>query len=204
MATVVKRPTGRQEILDAVLDAAERLFAHAGPAHVSLRAIADAAGVNYGLVHRHFGTKDALFDRVLARYAERWQPRLESGDYLGALDELLGAGPDTGPYLRLLAWTLLSDRDQRATAAHLRYSTLDQLPALRRSGPPAEAAQQAGTDTTDTTGSTADDAATAAALALAFGWRFFNPYIRDALRLDDKATDMQTAIRRYLHRIATT
>src|SRR4051794_7618525 len=131
MATEVKRPTGRDEILDAVLDAAERLFAAAGPADVSLRAIAQEAGVNYGLVHRHFGTKDALFDRLLQRYADRWTARVGELDYQQALEELLGSTFEVGPYLRLLAWTLLSDRANGPSEAHSRYATLDRLPELR-------------------------------------------------------------------------
>src|SRR3954467_7631007 len=112
MATSVKRPTGREEISDAVLDAAERLFAAAGPNEVSLRAIAQEAGVNYGVVHRHFGTKDELFDRLMQRYAERWTARLERGeiDYDGALEQMLGTGRDGRADLRLLGWTMLAHR----------------------------------------------------------------------------------------------
>jgi AcrR family transcriptional regulator len=160
----VKRPTGREEILDAVLDAAERLFAEAGPGEVSLRAIATEAGVNYGLVHRHFGTKDALFDRLLRRYEERWTAQLGARpDYDRALDTLLGPAPDVGAYLRLLAWTMLSGDDE----AQVRHSRLDRLPTLR----------------------TPDGAdpiiETATALATIFGWRFFGPFIRATLHLDD-------------------
>jgi len=186
MATDVKRPTGREEILDAVLDAAERLFAAAGPGDVSLRAIANDAGVNYGLVHRHFGTKDALFDRLLQRYADRWTARLEGLDYQAAFDELLGSGPETGPYLRLLAWTLLSDRQDGHARAHNRHATLDQLPALRGDVEPDEAAT-----------------ITAAALAFTFGWRFFNPFIRDALHLSRDDAELQAAMRHQLRRLAT-
>jgi len=186
MATDVKRPTGREEILDAVLDAAERLFAAAGPADVSLRAIATDAGVNYGLVHRHFGTKDALFDQLLQRYADRWTERLEVLDYQAAFDELLGAGTETGPYLRLLAWTLLSDRQDERARAHTKHATLDELPALRDDIEPEAAV-----------------VSTAAALAFTFGWRFFNPFIRDALHLDLDDADLQAAMRRHLHRLTS-
>jgi len=183
MATAVKRPTGRDEIFDAVLDAAERLFAASGPSDVSLRAIAQEAGVNYGLVHRHFGTKDVLFDRLLERYTDRWAARLGGLDYQGALDELLGSSPETGAYLRLLAWTLLSDRSAGPADAHRRHATLDQLPAL--------------SDDPDTSATT-----TAAALALAFGWRFFNPFIRDALHLEDDPDELRDRMREHLHRVA--
>jgi TetR/AcrR family transcriptional regulator, repressor for neighboring sulfatase len=190
MATDVNRPQGRNEILDAVLDAAEQLFATAGPFDVSLRAIAQAAGVNYGLVHRHFGTKDALFERLLQRYADRWAERLRELDYQGALDELLGADPETGAYVRLLAWTLLSDRETPQSDAHRRYATLDQLPPLAAASEPES-------------GIEARKEATAAALAFAFGWRFFNPFIRDALHMEPDSGDLQAAMHGYLHRLST-
>jgi AcrR family transcriptional regulator len=186
MATSVKRPTGRDEINDAVLDAAERLFAAAGPNDVSLRAIAQEAGVNYGLVHRHFGTKDELFERLMQRYAERWTVRLDSGDinYESALEQMLGESSDAGSYLRLLAWTMLAERPA-SWDPHRRHAELDRLPELR--------------------GGDDDDArvATAAALAFAYGWRFFGPFIRAALHLDDISDDELTReMRTVLHEIA--
>jgi AcrR family transcriptional regulator len=193
MATAVKRPTGRDQILDAVLDAAERLFASSGPADVSLRAIAAEAGVNYGLVHRHFGTKDALFDQLMQRYAQRWLAELEDHrDYDAALDRLLGGDFEASPNLRLLAWTLLSTDNARHGETYRRHAALDRLPEML-----------------EEEGASQPDAVidTAAGLAFAFGWRFFNPYIRAALHLDgaDTATSaaLQGAMRAHLHRIAS-
>lgn len=177
MATSVKPspagpgPRGRDEVVDAVLDAAERLFAQSGPAAVSLRDIAAEADVTYSLINRHFGTKDALVDRLLRRYAERWTARTGSTpEWADALGELLGPVPEPGGYLRLLAWSLLATDDD-AAAAHRRHALLDRLPDVR----PA---------------ATSDDDApieTAVALSLVFGWRFFGPFLRDALHLDDEA-----------------
>jgi AcrR family transcriptional regulator len=65
----VRRPSGRDEVVEALLDAASPLFAAHGPADVSLRAIAREANVNHGMVHRHFGTRDDLVDRLLERMA---------------------------------------------------------------------------------------------------------------------------------------
>lgn len=45
---------------DALLVAAVQLFAERGPASASIRNVARLAGVNHGLVHRHFGSKDDL------------------------------------------------------------------------------------------------------------------------------------------------
>lgn len=171
-----ERPTGRVEVVDAVLDAAERLFADAGPSDVSLRAIATEAGVSYGLVHRHFGTREVLVDRLLERYAERWTAAVDGLDYREALARLLGDSPEAGAYLRLLAWTLLSDRRETTVASHLEHTRLDELAALRGDG-------------------VEDQRTTAAALALIFGWRLFNPFIREALRLEGTDEELQ----RWMH-----
>jgi AcrR family transcriptional regulator len=50
---------------DALLAAAVELFAERGPASVSIRDIARHAGVNHGLVHRHFGSRDDLLAEAI-------------------------------------------------------------------------------------------------------------------------------------------
>ena len=50
---------------DALLAAAVELFAEHGPASVSIRDVARHAGVNHGLVHRHFGSKDDLLAEAI-------------------------------------------------------------------------------------------------------------------------------------------
>ena len=190
MTTHVKRPSGRDEVVEALLDAAERLFAAAGPGDVSLRSIARAAGVNHGLVHRHFGTRDDLIDRLMERTAAKWTDELESTrDYLAAIESILGSddeAPTTaGAWLRLLAWSLLTEAPNRSGAVQRRYATLDRLLPLLTNGEHDNA--------TNTT---------AAALALVFGWRFFHPYIRAALHLDNvDFAALQEAMRSQLQRL---
>jgi AcrR family transcriptional regulator len=190
MTTPVKRPTGRDEVVEALLDAAEHLFERDGPADVSLRSIAREADVNHGLVHRHFGTRDDLVDRLLERMAARWTDELEAtGDYLGAIESILGtddeASTTAGAWIRLLAWSLLTEPPDRSGAVQRRHATLDRLPSLLPDGEPGDATLT-----------------TAAALALVFGWRFFHPYIRAALHLEDaEFTELQDAMRTHLHRI---
>jgi TetR/AcrR family transcriptional regulator len=62
--------TGQESLKIRLLDEAERLFADQGFAATSVRAIADAAGVNPSLVHYYFGNKKALLLAVLDRTFE--------------------------------------------------------------------------------------------------------------------------------------
>jgi AcrR family transcriptional regulator len=57
------------ESRDAILDAAERVFATHGFEGASMRLIAREAGVAQALLHYHFKTKDGLFETIFARRA---------------------------------------------------------------------------------------------------------------------------------------
>lgn len=52
---------------EAILDAAEQVFAASGFAGASMREIADRAGVAQALIHYHFDNKEKLFEAVIAR-----------------------------------------------------------------------------------------------------------------------------------------
>lgn len=79
MATKKLSPTGRRPRAEAVgeserpntqaliLDAAEQLFAAQGYGGTSIRQIAEAAGVNLGMFHYYWGSKQALCRAVLER-----------------------------------------------------------------------------------------------------------------------------------------
>jgi AcrR family transcriptional regulator len=173
MATVVKGSASRDAVIEAVLDAADRLFRERPITDVSLRTIAESAGVTYSLVNRHLGSKDALFEQLMARYRERWLARLgDDATYDDAFDLMLGDSSDSSAYLRLLASSLLSDANRGAGEAHRRHHTLDRIPGMRDDVAADAAGTDAGVDT-------------AAALALIYGWRFFAPVIREALHLGD-------------------
>jgi len=131
--------------------------------------------------------------KLIVRHARDCLVRLgeleSKRDYLAAIESILGSddeAPTTaGAWLRLLAWSLLTEPPDRSGAVQRRYATLDRLPPLLTDGK-------------------RDDASvtTAAALALVFGWRFFHPYIRTALHLDAvDFTVLQDAMRSQLHRL---
>jgi AcrR family transcriptional regulator len=56
---------------EALLNAAERLLVDVGHAGITTRRLAEAAGVNHGLVHYYFGSNEALLVRALERFTDR-------------------------------------------------------------------------------------------------------------------------------------
>src|SRR5690606_29335783 len=71
------KPQGRDQIVTAVLDAAERLFVARGPSRVGLRDIAEEANVNVTLIYRHVGAKDDLLRAVADRLVRSGQEHIE-------------------------------------------------------------------------------------------------------------------------------
>jgi TetR/AcrR family transcriptional regulator, repressor for neighboring sulfatase len=71
---------GKDAVMDALVASARTLFAQSGPANVSVRDVASHAGVNHGLVHRHFGSKEALLHAVMEGFAERFRAGIKATD----------------------------------------------------------------------------------------------------------------------------
>ena len=70
---------GKDEVSAAVLQAASELFAEKGPAATSIREVAARAGVNHGLLHRHFGSKRQLLAATLQHLADSAAVLRETG-----------------------------------------------------------------------------------------------------------------------------
>ena len=66
-----QKTPARSAAEEALLDAAERLLVDAGHAGITTRRLAEAAGVNHGLVHYYFGSNENLLVRTLERFTER-------------------------------------------------------------------------------------------------------------------------------------
>ena len=62
--------TGRTAAEEKLIGAAAELLAEVGPRAASVRGIATRAGVNHGLVHHYFGSKDALLRAAMVRLVE--------------------------------------------------------------------------------------------------------------------------------------
>lgn len=95
---------------EALLGSAIELFSARGPASVSVRDIGRHAGVNQGLIYRHFGSKDALLAEALERASSEMFPAAlaEKGFDFDAMSWLLHNGAQAP---RLIARTLVDDVD---------------------------------------------------------------------------------------------
>jgi AcrR family transcriptional regulator len=70
------KPLGREAVMAALIDATTELIVEQGVA-ISVREIAQRAGVNHGLVHTYFGSKDALLDATFRAINERAAAELD-------------------------------------------------------------------------------------------------------------------------------
>ncbi len=106
MSQSIRRPgrrSGRppEESRQALLDAARDLFARREFAAVSLRQIADRAGVNPAMVHYHFQGKEGLylallegqFMPLMARLEQISSERSSLTDFVGAYVQMLASNP---------------------------------------------------------------------------------------------------------------
>jgi TetR/AcrR family transcriptional regulator, repressor for neighboring sulfatase len=156
------RPLGKDEVVAAVLAAASELFAEKGPAATSIREVAARAGVNHGLLHRHFGSKRQLLAATLQYLADSGAKLRESG----ATAEQLEAA-------------------QELQARVMVRSTLDGFPIeeLQKRFPGMERfLEQVSSGHTDERKARL---LAAHAMALQFGWGLMAPTLRVAFGLQD-------------------
>lgn len=105
-AVAAVTPTSRE----ALLDSAVELFAALGPASVSVRDVARHAGVNQGLIYRHFGSKDALLAEAIELGSSGMFPAaLATGGF--DFDSMSWLLHHASPAPRLIARTLVDGVD---------------------------------------------------------------------------------------------
>ena len=167
------KPTGRDAVRKALIEAAARLFAQRGFGNVSVREIAAEAGVNHGLVHRHFGSKEGLVTAVFIR--------LSSG-----LDRALGKDADDLTLPELVQRTFATTRAHRLYWQVLAHAILEGMqPAELQQSFPVVARIVAAFERERRL--PIDSASAAAfAVALGLGMLLFEPYLRAATGLDAK------------------
>jgi AcrR family transcriptional regulator len=138
-----RRRLGRDATTAAILDAAEELFYERDYEAVTVRDIAEQAGVSHALVHQYAGSKEDLFRAVLSRN----DGSMVSGapahlDLLESASLILRRGlePRARDYARLLMRSALSGLPYDQTTG--RFAAVEQLIELAEeqaaSAPPSE------------------------------------------------------------------
>lgn len=167
------KPRGKEAVVEAVQRAAAELFAERGVAATSSREIAERAGVNYGLIHRHFGSRDDLIRAVMTRMAVEFRQGFEAA--LAAGQSPFLAAVRHPAYPRALARAALDGLD--VTALLTENPTIGSVMSLFAS-------------TRGDGELTIDDRIAIAMLSLSvLGWTVFGPFVRDAVQLNDVADD---------------
>lgn len=166
----------RARVVERLVAAARPLFADRGPASVSLREVAAAAGVNYGLIYQYVGTKEDLLQLVFKRssedYAEHFAGAQDTDDAISFLMR-----PKSSEYVRMLARSILDGRDPAAL--------LGRSPAM------AELSRRLAERGSSSEG--VDPRVQVAALtSAALGWGLFGSFVKSITGLDDQADDELT------------
>jgi AcrR family transcriptional regulator len=147
----------------ALIDAATQLFDRRNPGSVSVREIAKLAGVNHGLVHHYFGSKQALVQAVLDRLATRARDSLGEGTAMDADSPVL-------IYTRILGRAMLEREELAPLPGH--HPIVMQLASLAR--------DVGGLDERSARIRASQGA------ALAMGWLLFEPLLIESGGLQDE------------------
>ncbi|MGI5144475.1 MULTISPECIES: TetR/AcrR family transcriptional regulator [unclassified Streptomyces] len=181
-----KKPHGRDEVIESIIDATLDLWSAKGPAELSMRSIAARAEVNYGLVHRHFGTKEAVIRAAMERVVTRsFDFVKECDDLESVVSEILPRS--TGAHARLLAW------------ATLQYVLDDVLPEKDEFLEYVADIARRPDDQSDSPESALN---VASLIALLYGWRLFEPYLLRGLDLEGLSrADLDAHIQKTMRKI---
>jgi TetR/AcrR family transcriptional regulator, repressor for neighboring sulfatase len=139
---------GRDVTIDAILDAAEELFAARGYAGVTVREIGERAGVSHALVHQYVGSKaDILRDILTRNEGVLVSDAPDDAELLESADRILRRvlAPSGRIHARLLMRSALDGVPYDRTTG--RFEAVERLVALaERTAASATNTERAGTD----------------------------------------------------------
>ncbi len=127
----------------AILRSTGELLARKSPSEVTLREIAKHAGVNYGLIHRHFGTKDELVLQLFRAFSDYGGSLMrDTGSIYTALRQAFNA--ESGAFAEIFAWVILDRVDPERVWADttLMAELAEQIETTWEEGTPAPIARQ--------------------------------------------------------------
>ena len=167
MADAVDKPAGRDAVTEALIEATSALILERGVT-VSVRDIAQRAGVNHGLVHTYFGSKEALISAAFGQLVDRAAAELDDDGFPPA-DLAFRRG---GEVARALARTMLDVTGD----PYPRHPILPSWRAALAARRPAATDEEL-------------DEAVIVATTLGLGWALFGEHLCGILDVDEEERD---------------
>jgi len=172
---IVNKTKGRQNVEKKLIESASVLVGSIGPNQLTIRDIADHAGVNHAQIHHYFGGKDGLliatYKLLAFEHVEQLQRRNVTPDNMikEPLSEI------TNNYFRAVIRAVLDNRMdlvrvQVDSNLSMSKKTLDQLVKLKNKKKPTAEMK----------------AAIALIMVVEFGLASMKPYIMEVLDINDQ------------------
>jgi AcrR family transcriptional regulator len=193
-ADVVTRESrrGRHEVEERLIAAAADLLGEIGPRAMSVRLIAERAGVNHGLVHHYFDGKEGLLRAAMSRLVEEhatWATQRSHGDPIPTPFALR----EDQRYLRAVVRASL-DGETELAEMELTQDVSVPRRAMQHIAQTAGLAQP----------SVELKAAMAVTMALEMGWAALEPFIFAVTETsDDEVDDVRKEARHIRHDMVT-
>jgi AcrR family transcriptional regulator len=187
---------GREHTTVAILDAAEDLFSAHGFTAVTVRAIAECAGVSHALVHRYVGSKADIYRAVLTRNEEAiLEAAPDDPDLLASASLMFREALATQrQYVRLIAHSALHGLSYDRTSG--RFAATERLVEL------AERAAAAATPEERADKDLDPRLVVAACVALLLGWSATESWVRPAAGIEDMdEAEVEAGLERILRGI---
>lgn len=178
MTDTSTRRRSREWVENELISAAADLLGEVGPRALSVRTIAERAGVNHGLVHHYFGGKAELLRAAMVRLVEEHRDFAQEQSGGRALPAPLALTGDPR-YLRAVVRAVLDGEHELAatelaTGASIPRAALEFLAARR-------GLSEADVET---------KALVAAGMAFEMGWAALEPFIMAVVDVDDGDLDV--------------
>lgn len=184
MTDVASRRRSRERVENDLITAAADLLGEVGPRALSVRMIAERAGVNHGLIHHYFGGKAELLRAAMERLVEEHREFATQKSGGRVLPEPLALTGDPR-YLRAVVRAVLDGESDLATTeldvgSSVPRSALEFLAARRGQNAPE----------------TETKALVAAGMAFEMGWAALEPFIFAVANVDeDEAEAVRDLVR---------
>ncbi len=184
-----RRVRSRERVEQDLIAATADLLGEVGPRSVTVRMIAERAGVNHGLIHHYFGGKAELLKTAMTRLVEEHRDFAKEKSGGGAIPAPLALVGDQR-YLRAVVRAVLDGEHELAaieieTGYSIPRGALEHLAARRHLNEPDLQTK----------------ALVAMGMAMEMGWAALEPFIMAVANIsDDEIDEVRNIVRRQRNR----